>query len=117
MLYLVRFNSCVTSIILRRKVTVAAPGGRVVCSRLVAGITGSNPAEGIDVRLLCVLCRERLLRYADHSSRGVLPGVCVCVCVCVCDLETSAMRRPEAELDCCPHTKKKKKSNRCASYI
>ena len=24
------------------------------------------------------------LRWADHSLRGLLPGVCVCVCVCVC---------------------------------
>ena len=27
-----------------------------VCSRLVAGIVGSNPAEGTDVRLMCFLC-------------------------------------------------------------
>ena len=40
-----------------RKVTIADRGGRVVCSRLIAGITGSNPAVGIDVGLLCVLCR------------------------------------------------------------
>jgi len=57
MLYLAIFNSCVTSIILRGKVTIAAPGVPLVCRRLIAGITGSNPAEGIDVRLLCVLCR------------------------------------------------------------
>ena len=28
-----------------------------VCSLLFAGIAGSNPAEGMDVRLLCLLCR------------------------------------------------------------
>ena len=33
-----------------------------VCGRLSAGIVGSNPADSMDVRLLCV---------------------CVCVCVCV----------------------------------
>ena len=27
-----------------------------LCSCLVAGIAGSNPAEGLDVRLLCLLC-------------------------------------------------------------
>jgi hypothetical protein len=27
-----------------------------VCSRLIAGIAGSNPAEGMDVRLLCLMC-------------------------------------------------------------
>jgi hypothetical protein len=28
-----------------------------VCGRLMTGIEGSNPAEGMDVRLLCLLCR------------------------------------------------------------
>jgi hypothetical protein len=55
--YLARFYSSITSIILPRRVTSAYPGGRVVCSRLIAGIAGSNPAEGIDVGLLCVFCR------------------------------------------------------------
>jgi hypothetical protein len=27
-----------------------------VRSRLTAGIVGSNPAEGMDVRVLCLLC-------------------------------------------------------------
>jgi hypothetical protein len=37
-------------------------------------ISGSNPARGMDVSLLRVLCvvRQRSLRRADHSSRGVL---------------------------------------------
>jgi hypothetical protein len=58
----------------------------------------------------CVLCRQRPLRRADNSFRGVLLCVCVCVfgCVCVCvwvrltvsDLETSTMGRPRSELDC-----------------
>jgi hypothetical protein len=55
-LYLARFSSCIASIILTRRVTSAYPGGRVVYSRLVAGTAVSNPAEGIDVGLLCVLC-------------------------------------------------------------
>jgi hypothetical protein len=27
-----------------------------VCDHPIAGIAGSNPAEGMDVRLLCLLC-------------------------------------------------------------
>jgi hypothetical protein len=48
----------------------------------------------------CVLCRQRPLRIADHSFRGVLlcMGVHACVCVAVGDLETSTMRRPRSEL-------------------
>jgi len=56
-LYLARFNSWVMGILLPWGVKSTYPGGRVVCSRLIAGIVGSNPAEGIDFGLLCVLCR------------------------------------------------------------
>jgi hypothetical protein len=31
----------------------ADPSGRAVCGLLVAGVTGSNPARGMDVCLLC----------------------------------------------------------------
>ena len=48
-------------------------------SHCIAGIASSNPAEDMDVRPLCLLCRYRLLRRADHSFRGVLTGVCLCV--------------------------------------
>ena len=45
----------------------------------LAGIAVSNPAKGIDVYLLCVLCVVTWsLRRADRSSRGVLPSV-VCL--------------------------------------
>jgi hypothetical protein len=56
------------------------------CGRWLAGIVGSNPAGGMDICLLGVLCCQSSLRRADHSSRGVLLSVCVraCVCVCVC---------------------------------
>jgi hypothetical protein len=55
-----------------------------VCGRSIAEIVGSNPARGMDVCLLWVLCvvRQRSLRRADHSSRGVLPSV-VCLSVIV----------------------------------
>jgi hypothetical protein len=53
-----------------------------VWSRLTAGIVDSNPAKGMDVHLLCLLCcvdsglcDEMITRSED--------SVCVCVCVCV----------------------------------
>jgi len=53
-----------------------------VCDRSLAGIVGSNPAGGMYVCLLKVLCvvRYRSLRRAYHLSRGVLPIV-VCLSV------------------------------------
>jgi hypothetical protein len=56
-----------------------------VCSRSIAGIAGSNSAEGMDVRLLffvvcCVgsnLCAELITRSEEFYR------LCVCVCVCV----------------------------------
>jgi len=46
-------------------------------------------------RVCCVLCRERSLRRADHSSRGVRRVfVRACVRVCMRNLETSTKRRP-----------------------
>ena len=56
---------------------MAARSKAWACGRSLAGIAGSNPAGGIDVRLLLMSCvvRLRSLRPADHSSRGVLPSV------------------------------------------
>jgi len=53
-----------------------------------AGIAGSNPAEGMDIRLLCLLGALWVAASAtaDHSFRGVLPCVCVCVDLIVRDL-------------------------------
>jgi hypothetical protein len=45
-----------------------------VCGHSCAGIAGLNPAEGMDVCLLCVLS-GRGLRQADYSSRRVLLSV------------------------------------------
>jgi hypothetical protein len=56
-----------------------------VCSRLIAGMAGSNPAEGMDVlllSLLCVVLGATLLRAGDSLEKFC--RVCVCVCVCVC---------------------------------
>ena len=53
----------------------------LVCSRLIAGVTDSNPAEGMMFfsSVCCMLCRYWPMRRADYSFRGVLPTVCVCV--------------------------------------
>jgi hypothetical protein len=70
---------------------------------LIAGLAGSNLFEGMDI-LSCVrfvLCRYRPLRGADHSSRGLLPGVFVCARLILCDIETSRVRRPRPDLGCC----------------
>ena len=55
-----------------------------VCGHWLAGILDSNPAGGMDVCLLRVLCivRYRSLSQADHLCRGVLPNV-VCLSVIV----------------------------------
>jgi hypothetical protein len=50
---------------------VAAPSKAWVCGRSLAGIMGSNPAGGVDARLVGVLCVVTSLGRTDHSSRGV----------------------------------------------
>ena len=63
-------------------IPAAAQSKTSVCRRSLAGIVGLNPAEGLDVCLLWALCvvRDRSVRRADHSSRGVLHSV-VCLSV------------------------------------
>jgi len=63
----------------------------MVFHRPLAGIAGSNPIAGMDVCLLWVLCvvRQRSLRRADRTSRGVLPNV-VWLSVIRCTLGTVA---------------------------
>ena len=60
-----------------------------VCGRSLAEIVGSNPAEGIDVCLCCVLSGRRLcdglITRPEESYRPWR--------VVVCDLENSWMRR------------------------
>ena len=48
---------------------------RAAAGRSPAYIVGSNPTGGMDICLLWVSCvvRQRSLRRADHSSRGVIP--------------------------------------------
>jgi hypothetical protein len=60
-------------------IQVVVPSKAYVCRSSTAGIVVSNPAEGMDVRLLCLLGAWWVAASAtaDHSFRGVLPGVCV----------------------------------------
>jgi hypothetical protein len=62
-------------------IPVAVRSKAWVYGRSLAGIVGSNPARGMDVCLLWVLCVVRSLRRAGHSSRGVLPSVMCLKCV------------------------------------
>jgi hypothetical protein len=69
-------------------IPVTARSKRKVCGRLVAGVAGSNPAEGMDV---CLLCFYVVLSCA---GRGLCDGMITRpeesyrVSVCVCDQET-----------------------------
>jgi hypothetical protein len=59
---------------------VAERSKAMVCGRSLADVAGYNPAGGMDVCLLWVLCRRRSLRRADPLSRGVLPTVVSHMC-------------------------------------
>jgi len=54
----------------------------------IAGIAGSNPPEGNDDRLLCLLC---VVWVSTHE----------CVCLVVFDLETLTTTPPRRQLGCC----------------
>ena len=58
-------------------IPMAAPAVTRVWGLSFAGIVGSNPARGMDICFLLVLCivGQRSLRRADPSSRAVLPAV------------------------------------------
>jgi hypothetical protein len=66
----------------------------------------SNPADGMDISLLCSLCVVWVaVCETDWSlvqrSATVRVRVRVCVCVIMSDLETSRMRRPGPDLGSC----------------
>ena len=48
--------------------------GSNVCSSLVVGIAGLNPAESMDVLLLCLFCVVKVAA-SDDSFRRVIPTV------------------------------------------
>ena len=71
-------------------IPVAARSKALVCRGSPAGIVGSNPAGGIDVCLLWVMCVVRGF-CVGLMPRPEIPTACV---VSECDRETSIMRRP-----------------------
>jgi hypothetical protein len=64
--------------------TPVAEGSKVkVCSLSIAGIAGSNPADAIEVRLLCLLYVMYIV--ASVTSRSLIqrsPNGCMCLSVC-----------------------------------
>jgi hypothetical protein len=81
------------------KASIAA--SRVVYGRLSDGIAGSNPADSMDVLLLCVVQVAASGKSRSLVQRSPTGCVCVCVCVIMCDLETSAVRRPRVNFVSC----------------
>jgi hypothetical protein len=71
------------------QIPVAARSKAWGCGRSLAGTVVSNPAEGMDVCLLWVLCVVRSLRRADRSGRHFYR----LWFVFLCDLKTSRMNR------------------------
>jgi len=55
-----------------------------VCGRTIVGNAGSNPAEGLDVRLLCLWCVVQVAASATSWSPVQRSPV-----GCVCDVQTS----------------------------
>jgi hypothetical protein len=57
-----------------------------VYGRSLAGVAGSNPAQGVDVCSECfMVLRERLLLRYDVLSREVLPSSCVSFSMMKCN--------------------------------
>jgi hypothetical protein len=66
----------------------------------------SNPAEGMDVRLLCLLCVVSV--PASTTGLSIVQKIPKgCVCLTVYGRETSTMKRPRPALGCCFKKKKK----------
>jgi hypothetical protein len=100
------------------EVIVADSSGRAVCGRLTDEIAGSNHADGIGVRLLCILCyvgSGLCDEFITHSEESYLVCVCVCVCLIVFGQGTSTIRRPRYGLRCC--VTEIKESNKERTYL
>ena len=54
------------------------------CCRSIGGIAGSNPTEGLDVRLLCLLCVVWVAFCATDGRLVHWESNRVSVCFCVC---------------------------------
>jgi len=81
---------------------MADPGGHEALRRncLISFIAGSNPAEGMDVLLSCLLLVVQVAAYATGRSL-VQKSPTECVCLIVCDPDTSAVWRLGPDVGCC----------------
>ena len=79
------------------RIPVAARSKAYFCGPSIAGIVGSNPAEGMDIRLLCLMCVVQVAAFATSWSlvqRRERETVCVCVCVWSINLNSEAAYAP-----------------------
>jgi hypothetical protein len=69
---------------LYRPIPAAARSVAWVCGLSLAGIMGSNPADGIDVSLVSVVFWQVEVSVSSWSlaRRSTTDRMCVCVCVC-----------------------------------
>ena len=76
------------------------------------GFTASNPAEGMDICLLCLLCPVTVVipSMGRFVVQGVLP---VCVRLIMCDIEALTMRRT-SPIRLLRYRKKKRYSSPCS---
>jgi hypothetical protein len=72
--------------------------------RVLAGVVGSNPAEGMDVSLMSVMCYQIQVSASGWSLVQRSPTDCG---VSECDHESSIMRRPWLTVAVAPWQKKK----------
>jgi len=87
-----QWHSCGhVTVITHMPIRAAARSKAWVCERSVAGIAGSNPAGGIDVCLISVVCCHVEVCVSGWSLIQRSPTECG---VSECDREASMMRRP-----------------------
>ena len=84
-------------VIRQKKIPVVVRSKKYVWNRLLAGIEGSNPAEGMDARLLCLLCVMQLV-VSETGWSLLRRSPMGCVCPIVYDLESWTVRRPKPAL-------------------
>ena len=111
--------------VMKQPMSVSARYKAWDCGLSLPGIAGSNPAGGIDVCLLWILCVVQV--EVSASGRSLVqrsPTEYVCVCVCVCGPPCMIKRKnnpPRLQWVACkkdrPRKKGKKKVLKCNSRI
>ena len=66
--------------------------------KLIVEIAVSDPAEGMDAGPLCLLC---VVQVAPSATSWLPVQGMLNLCLCLCYLETSTVRQPRPELNCC----------------